>query len=163
MTDADDALTALYAAHYRALLRLAALLLDEPAACEDVVQEAYVRVYAGWDRIADADKASAYLRQTVVNLSRSALRRRLVSRRLAPPPQRSEAADLAYAVVARDELVRALRALPRREREAVALRHYADLSEEQAAAVMGCSRGSVKGYASRGLAKLGAALKEAGA
>src|SRR5258706_5217894 len=90
VTDADEALTRLYATHYRSLLRLAALLLDEPAACEDVVQEAYVRVLRR--PIDDRDKVLAYLRQTVVNLARSTLRRRLVAHRLTPRP-RVEAAD----------------------------------------------------------------------
>ena len=160
MADADEALTALYAAHYRSLVRLAALLLDDLPACEDVVQEAYVRVYRSWSRVSDPNKALAYLRQTVVNLSRSALRRRLVAHRLAPRPERTASEDAAYATVERDALVRALRTLPRREREAVVLRHVADLTEAQAAEVMGCSTGSVKGYTSRALAKLGDRLKE---
>ncbi|HEU0130498.1 MAG TPA: SigE family RNA polymerase sigma factor [Mycobacteriales bacterium] len=156
---ADEALTALYAAHYRSLVRLAALLLDDLPACEDVVQEAYVRVYRAWGRIGDQNKALAYLRQTVVNLSRSALRRRLVARRLAPRPD-GAGADPAYAAVERDALVRALRTLPRRQREALALRYLADLTEAQTAAAMGCGVGSVKAYASRGLATLGTLLKE---
>ena len=158
MNDADEALAGLYAAHYGALVRLAALLLDDLSACEDVVQEAYVRVHGR--RAHDPDKALAYLRQTVVNLARSALRRRLVAIRLAPRPQRDQTEDAAYATVERDALVRALRTLPRREREAVVLRHLADLSEAQTAAAMGCSVGSVKGYTSRGLARLATVLEE---
>src|SRR3712207_1437699 len=126
---AVDDLAALYAAHYGALVRLAALLLDDSAACEDVVQDAYVRVHGR--RMDDPDKALAYLRQTVVNLARSNLRRRVVARRLAPRPERTSVEDAAYATVERDALVRALRALPRREREAVVLRHVADLTEVQ--------------------------------
>lgn len=162
MADADEALTALYAAHYRSLVRLAALLLDQPEACEDVVQEAYIRVHRSWGRIGDQNNALAYLRQTVVNLARSALRRRLVAQRHAPRPERRAADDAAYAAVERDALVRALRTIPRREREAVALRYLADLTEAQAAEVMGCAVGSVKGYTSRGLARLGDRLKESG-
>ncbi|HWL37892.1 MAG TPA: SigE family RNA polymerase sigma factor [Frankiaceae bacterium] len=153
-----DDLAALYAAHYGSLVRLAALLLDDTAGCEDVVQDAYVRVHGR--RMDDPDKALAYLRQTVVNLARSTLRRRLVARRLTPRPERTDVEDAAYATVERDALVQALRALPRREREAVVLRHVADLTEVQTANVMGCSVGSVKGYTSRGLARLGTHLKE---
>ncbi|HVF06026.1 MAG TPA: SigE family RNA polymerase sigma factor [Frankiaceae bacterium] len=160
VSDADEALGALYAAHYRSLVRLAALLLDDPQSCEDVVQDAYLRVHRSWRRIGDQNKALAYLRQTVVNLSRSALRRRLVAQRHAPRPDRSAQADAAYATVERDALVRALRTIPRREREAVVLRYYGDLTEAQAADVMGCSVGSVKGYTSRGLARLGTRLQE---
>src|SRR5688500_3120000 len=155
---AVDDFAALYAAHYRSLVRLAALLLDDTAASEDVVQEAYVRVHGR--RADDPDKALAYLRQTVVNLARSTLRRRLVARRHAPRPERGVIDDTAYATVERDALVRALRTLPRREREAVVLRHLGDLTEAQAADVMRCSVGSVKGYTSRGLAKLADRLKE---
>jgi RNA polymerase sigma-70 factor (sigma-E family) len=163
MTDVatrDDVLTALYTRHYRSLLRLAALLLDDLPSCEDVVQEAYVRVHRSWGRIGYDEKALAYLRQTVVNLARSALRRRLVAARHAPRPDREAVDDAAYATVERDALVRALRTLPRRERETLALRYFADLSEAQTAAAMGCSVGSVKGYASRGLTRLAAAMEE---
>jgi RNA polymerase sigma-70 factor (sigma-E family) len=158
VSSADDGLAALYTAHYRSLVRLAALLLDDLAASEDVVQEAYVRVHRR--RPDDQNKALAYLRQTVVNLSRSALRRRLVAARLTPRPERTATEDAAYATVERDALVRALRTLPRREREAVALRYLADLSEAGTAEAMGCSVGSVKGYASRGLAKLAVRIEE---
>lgn len=154
----EEPLATLYAAHYRSLVRLAALLLDDLAACEDVVQEAYVRMHGR--RLDDPHRALAYLRQTVVNLARSALRRRLVARRLAPPPERHTVDDAAYATVERDALVRALRTLPRREREALVLRYFGDLSEAQTAEAMGCAVGSVKGYTSRGLARLGTTMKE---
>jgi RNA polymerase sigma-70 factor (sigma-E family) len=157
----DESLATLYATHYRSLVRLAALLLDDPSACEDVVQEAYVRVHGR--RLDDHAKELAYLRQTVVNLARSTLRRRLVAQRLAPRPENATVEDASYAAVRRDELVRALRAIPRREREAVVLRYFADLTEAQAAETMGIAVGSVKGYTSRGLARLGALLKEDGA
>ena len=150
-------LATLYAAHYRSLVRLAALLLDDPAACEDVAQEAYVRVHGR--RLDDPDKALAYLRQTVVNLARSSLRRRLVAQRLAPRPERVTTDDTAIDTVRRDELVRALRQVPRREREALVLRYLADMSEAQAAEAMGCAVGSVKGYTSRGLARLSTILE----
>ncbi|NEE14755.1 SigE family RNA polymerase sigma factor, partial [Streptomyces sp. SID7499] len=71
-----DHLTETYRAHYRSLLGLAALLLDDTASCEDVVQEAFIRVHSARNRVREPEKTLAYLRQTVVNLSRSALRRR---------------------------------------------------------------------------------------
>src|SRR4051812_3659471 len=77
----DDALAALYLRHFPSLVRLAALLLDDLAASEDVAQEAYVRVALARRRLRDPDAGLAYLRRTVVNLARSALRRRLVARR----------------------------------------------------------------------------------
>lgn len=157
----EDALTVLYAQHYRSLLRLAALLLDDLAACEDVAQEAFIRVHGARRRLRDPDRALAYLRQTVVNLSRSALRRRLVAARHAPKPS-PDAASAEYealAAVERADVVRAVRALPRRQREAVALRYLADLTEAQTADAMGVAVGSVKAYTSRGLAALAAVLE----
>jgi RNA polymerase sigma-70 factor (sigma-E family) len=158
--NADEALTALYVEHYPALLRLAALLLDDVAACEDVVQEAYIRVHGAWGRLRDHQAGLAYLRQTVVNLARSSLRRRLVALRHAPKPlpDAPSAEEGAYVQVERAAVVTALRGLPRRQREAVVLRYYGDLTEADTAAVMGCSVGSVKAYTSRGLAALGVAL-----
>jgi len=76
-----DLLSEFYVAHYTGLVRLAALLLDEPAACEDVVQEVYIRAAAAKGRLRDPDASLAYLQRTVVNLSRSAMRRRLVATR----------------------------------------------------------------------------------
>ena len=92
--DADEAVTHLFAAHYRALVRLATLLLREPGLAEDVVQDAYVALHAHWRRLREADKGLAYLRQSVVNRSRSALRHRGVVERHAqtvPPPARRAA------------------------------------------------------------------------
>jgi RNA polymerase sigma-70 factor (sigma-E family) len=157
-----DSLAALYVVHYRSLVRLAALLLDEPAACEDVVQEAYVRLAASrrMERMRDPEASLAYLRSTVLNLARSAMRRRLTATKYAPlvhPPDR--VADAAIGAVERADVVVALRALPRRLREAVALRYYADLTEAQTADVMGVSVGAVKSYTSRGLERLATELK----
>lgn len=158
----DELLTALYTRHYRSLIRLAALLLDDIASCEDMVQEAYIKVRAARSRLRDPDNALAYLRQTVINLSRSALRRRLVAARHAPRPMpdAASAEHDAYALVERDAVVVALRSLPRRQREAVVLRFYAGTTEAEAAALMGVSIGAVKSYTSRGLTGLGILLED---
>jgi RNA polymerase sigma-70 factor (sigma-E family) len=156
----EDALAALYVRNFSSLVRLAALLLDDVAASEDVAQEAYVRVAQARSRLRDPDAALAYLRRTVVNLSRSALRRRLVARRHGYMQARPDStADATSDIVERDAMVRAVRQLPRRMREAVSLRYYADLSEAETATVMGVSKGSVKSYTSRGLALVAAALE----
>jgi RNA polymerase sigma-70 factor (sigma-E family) len=158
----SDDLTGLYVVHYKRLVRLAALLLDETAACEDVVQEAYVKLAASGRLrgLRDPDAALAYLRTTVLNLARSSLRRRLVAARHAPVLHRPDRVDDEVAqVVDRTAIVRAMRALPRRMREAVALRYYADLTEAQTAQVMGVSTGAVKSYTSRGLERLAEELK----
>lgn len=151
--DDDEALRRLFVAHYAGMLRLAALLLDDLASCEDVVSEAFAKLHSA--QLRDPERALPYLRQSVVNLSRSALRRRVVARRHEPTLARVDVdADPTLAAIERDALRRALLTLQRRQREALVLRYYADLSEAQAAEVMGVSAGSVKAYASRGLAAL---------
>src|ERR1700719_4979043 len=85
---ADRAVTELYSMHYRALVRLAALLVRDTQTAEEVVQDAFVAMHGGWQRLGDAENALAYLRQAVVNRSRSVLRHRtVVSKNLqqAPP------------------------------------------------------------------------------
>jgi RNA polymerase sigma-70 factor (sigma-E family) len=162
----EEMFTALYVAEYARLLRLAALLLDDLGSCEEIVQEAYIKVHAALSgptsRLRDDDRALAYLRQTVVNLARSSLRRRLVARKHAPHPMPDapSAEEGAYAQVERAAVVQALRGLPRRQREAVVLRYYGDLTEAAAAHVMGVSTGAVKAYTSRGLTGLKLALEE---
>ncbi|SEK66720.1 RNA polymerase sigma-70 factor, sigma-E family [Streptacidiphilus jiangxiensis] len=151
-----DHLTETYQAHYSSLLRLAALLLDDTASCEDVVQEAFIRVHSARRRLRDPDKTLAYLRQTVVNLSRSTLRRRIMGLRLLqkPMPDAASAEEGAYDALERDELILALRGLQRRQREVLVLRYFSDMTEAQVADTLGISVGSVKAYGSRGLAAL---------
>lgn len=158
----SDLLSGLYVIHYKALVRLAALLLDETAACEDVVQEAYIKLAASgrMQRLDNPDAALAYLRTSVLNLARSSLRRRLVAAKHAPVVHgRDYVDDGVSQIVDRTAILRAMRTLPRRMREAVALRYYVDLTEAQAADVMGVSVGSVKSYTSRGLERLAEQLK----
>ncbi|OPC82211.1 SigE family RNA polymerase sigma factor [Embleya scabrispora] len=156
-----DVLTETYRAHYGSLLRLASLLLDDTDSCEDVVQESFVRVHTARHRLREADKTLAYLRQTVVNLSRSTLRRRIMGMRLLskPEPNSASTEDGSRHVAERDVLVRALRELQRRQREVIVLRYYADLTEAQVADLLGLSVGSVKAYASRGLEALRARME----
>jgi RNA polymerase sigma-70 factor (sigma-E family) len=144
--DADRAVTELYSAHYRSLVRLAALLIRDVATAEEVVQDSFVAMHSGWRRLCDSDKALSYLLQSVVNRSRSVLRHRVVADRTAPePPADMPNADHgAIVLLERSAVVAALRALPPRQREALVLRYYGDVSEAQIASVMGISRGSVK-------------------
>ena len=162
---ADEAVTLLFSAHYRALVRLAVLLLHDRAVAEEVVQEAYVELHARWTRLREADKALAYLRTTVVNRSRSALRRRGVAERFAarePAPRTQPSAETSVLLsLEHDEVVAALRTLPARQREALVLRYYADLSEAQIADAMGVSRGAVKSHTARGIAALRLRLERA--
>ncbi|MFC5155443.1 MULTISPECIES: SigE family RNA polymerase sigma factor [Streptomyces] len=151
-----DHLTETYRAHYRSLLGLAALLLDDTASCEDVVQEAFIRVHSARNRVRDPEKTLAYLRQTVVNLSRSALRRRILGLKLLskPMPDMASAEEGAYDQLERDALIKAMRKLQRRQREVLVLRYFADMTEAQVAETLGISLGSVKAYGSRGIAAL---------
>ncbi len=156
--DADTAVEQLYAAHYRALVRLSVLLVRDVATAEEVVQDAFVTMHGRWGRLREPDKALAYLRQTVVNRSRSVLRHRgVVARHDAIPPAHATEPGADEAALASDRRARvldALRALPARQREVLALRYYLDLSEADIAETLGISRGAVKSHASRGAATL---------
>jgi RNA polymerase sigma-70 factor (sigma-E family) len=159
----DAALAALFHEHYAALVRLAALLVDDPGAAEEVVQEAFVGLFRRWDRLHDPAAAPGYLRATVVNRSRSRLRHRAVRRRhraeALPDAPSAEAGALA-----RDEehaVLVAVARLPRRQRECLVLRYYLDLGQSETAAALGISEGSVKSHTHRALAALAAQLGEA--
>ncbi|GHI06062.1 SigE family RNA polymerase sigma factor [Streptomyces cellostaticus] len=156
-----DHLTETYRAHYRSLLGLAALLLDDTASCEDVVQEAFIRVHSARKRVRDPEKTLAYLRQTVVNLSRSALRRRILGLKLLskPMPDMASAEEGAYDQLERRDLIKAMKGLQRRQREVLVLRYFADMTEAQVAETLGISLGSVKAYGSRGIAALRVAME----
>ncbi len=156
--DADEALEQLYAAHWRSLVRLATLLVRDVGTAEEVTQDAFVAMHGRWSRLREPDRALAYLRQTVVNRSRSVLRHRAVvvrhAARQAPAPD-APGADAGLGDAARRSAVfAALAALPERQREVIALRHYAELSEAEIAEALGISRGAVKSHTSRASAAL---------
>jgi RNA polymerase sigma-70 factor (sigma-E family) len=157
---ASQAVTAIYERHALGLTRLAFLMVGDRQTAEDVVQEAFCGLYRAWDRMSDHGHALGYVRASVLNGSRSALRRiRRVPRPLAVPA----AASAEATVLARErqrETVAALRRLPPRQREAVVLRYFADLPEQETAVAMGVSRGTVKSTTSRALAALARMLQE---
>jgi RNA polymerase sigma-70 factor (sigma-E family) len=165
--DADEAVTRLFGAHYRPLVRLAALLVADRGVAEEVVQDAYVRLHQHWRRLRDPSLAVAYLRTSVVNGARSNLRRRVVAQRYLagarPAPDVPSAEAGALHVLEHERIIAALRGLPARQREALVLRYYADLSEAEIAEAMGCSRGAVKSHSSRGMAALRKRLEVAAA
>ncbi|GAB6898466.1 RNA polymerase sigma factor [Kineosporia succinea] len=158
--DAETAVEVLFDRHQLRMLRVATVLVGDPVVAEDVVQDAFLAVHASWHRIRDKDEAVGYLHRSVVNAARSRLRRRPVVLRLAGLRHHDQMS--AEESVLRADLPRpltaAIMALPRREREVVLLRHYLDLSEKETAEALGLRPGSVKGYTSRGLAKLRAVL-----
>lgn len=160
--NADEAVEELYAAHWTSLVRLAALLLHDTGRAEEVVQDAFVAMHGRWHRLREPDKALAYIRQSVVNKSRSALRHRGVAQRhLAAEAPRTPTVvpgPDADAISRRDAVLDALATLPGRQREVLVLRHYLDLSEAEIARTLDISAGAVKSHASRGSATLRAAL-----
>src|ERR1700750_2459702 len=83
---ADWAVTELYSLHYRALVRLAVLLVRDVPTAEDVVQDSFVAMHEGWQRLRSAESALAYLRHAVLNRSRSVLRHRAVADKHRPNP-----------------------------------------------------------------------------
>jgi RNA polymerase sigma-70 factor (sigma-E family) len=159
---ADYAVTELYSLHYRALVRLSALLVRDTQTAEEVVQDAFVAMHDGWQRLRNAENALAYLRQAVVNRSRSVLRHRTVvdKNMQKAPPDMPSAEHGALAQLERSAVVDALRKLPERQRQAIVLRYYADFSEAQIAAAMQISRGAVKSHTARGMAALRASLEQ---
>ncbi len=160
--DAECAVTVLYTTNYRALVRLAVLLVRDVPTAEEVVQDSFVAMHSAWRRLRDTEKALSYLRQSVVNRSRSVLRHRMVVDRHAPKPapDMPSAEQGAIIELERSAVVSALRGLPVRQREALVLRYYGDLSEAQIASAMGISRGAVKSHTARGMSSLRAVLEQ---
>jgi RNA polymerase sigma-70 factor (sigma-E family) len=160
----DAAITELFGAHYRPLVRLAVLLVHDLATAEEVVQDSFVALHSGLHRLRDGEKALAYLRTAVVNRSRSVLRHRAVVDRNAPKPAPDmPSAELgALSLIERSAVVAALGKLPVRQREVVVLRFYGDLSESQIASTMGITRGAVKSHTSRAMTALRSVLEREG-
>jgi RNA polymerase sigma-70 factor (sigma-E family) len=148
-------LAELYLRHSPAGLRLAYLLTGDRTLAEDLMQEAFARLIARLRHLRDPDAFDAYLRRTIVNLSTSHLRHRAVERayvlREAPrTPLESRQPDLA----AHESLRRALLSLPERQRAAIVLRFYEDLTEQQIADALRCRPGTVRSLVSRGMAAM---------
>jgi RNA polymerase sigma-70 factor (sigma-E family) len=149
----------LYARHADDALRLAFLLTGNRATAEDLVHDAFVRLAGRLLHLRDPGGFHSYLRTTVVNLTRSHFRRRGVERRHAgrqPPPQPAEQPDLS----GREEMRVALLALPVRQRTAIVLRYYEDLSEAQTAELMRVRPTAVKSLVSRDMATLRRTMRE---
>ncbi len=155
-TSPRAAVTALFHVHHRRLVGLASLLVDDRESAEEIVQDAFESLYKRWRGLRDPDAAVAYLDRSVVYGARSWVRRRITARSYVAP----EAGTTPSAEVEgidgsqRAELAKAIRALPRRQREVVVLRYYLDLSEDQIATWLGISAGSVKQHQSRATAAL---------
>jgi RNA polymerase sigma-70 factor (sigma-E family) len=158
---AEAGVTALYQAHALGLMRLAHIMLGDRQSAEDVVQEAFCGLYRRWPHLTDTGRALQYLRTSVLNGCRSLQRRRTgpcAQLSVGPPAVSAEAAVITGEE--RREVMRALRRLPARQREALVLRYYLDLSGEEIAATMGIGPSSVRSATHRALASLGRMLQE---
>lgn len=152
---------ALYDSHWHQLVRLAVLLVDDVASAEDVVQDAFVALHRNADKLRDPAAAVGYLRTSVMNLSRSVLRRRGVARKHLKVAEPEATAGADHDVLLRDEhraALVAVRTLPRHQREVLVLRYWSGLSEREIAQTLGISTGAVKSAASRGMATLARVL-----
>lgn len=144
-----------FAAHHAGALRLAYLLTGDRDRADDVVAEAMAGVWRAWER-GRVEHPRAYIRRAVVNVANSGFRRLRLERREAQKRSGDGRGARAHdeQTADADVVLAALRRLPERQRTAVVLRYYADLSEADTAAAMACSVGTVKSSVSRGLARL---------
>jgi RNA polymerase sigma-70 factor (sigma-E family) len=145
----------LYARHVGAIVRLGYLLTGDREVAQDIAQDAFIRAFGRWHHLRSGSAFESYLRTTTINAARSYFRRRGVERRFLTREAGLRATGDPQPEVGlhgrlRDELL----ALPSRQRAAVVLRYFEDLSEEQTAELLGCSRGNVKALASKGMARL---------
>lgn len=156
--------TALYRAHAKGLVRLAVVMLGDRQIAEDVVHDAFLGLYRHWGSLSEPSRALPYLRSSVLNGCRSALRKQRTRDNVAASAGARAAVPLesaeAWAVLDEEhrEVLAALKRLPDRQREALVLRFYLDMSEDEIAATMRISRGTVKSATSRGIAALGRQL-----
>lgn len=164
-TPVHDAMTAdppvdlaeLYRTHHLQMVRLARLLVDDTASAEDVVQEAFLGMHRNRGALRDSRAAVGYLRQAVVNQSRSMLRRRRTVRahlKVAEPEIAPPADSDVILAEEHQEVLRAVDQLPPRQREVLVLRYWSEMSEAEIADALGISKGTVKSQASRAMATL---------
>jgi RNA polymerase sigma-70 factor (sigma-E family) len=149
-----DEFTDFVEARSGALFRLAFLLVGDHQLAQDLVQESLAKTFVALPRLRGVANAEAYTRRVMATTVVSWRRRRSFHERPTEHLPEPESDDLAASVVEHDEVWARLRALPPRQRVAVVLRHYVDLSEAQTAEAMGCSVGTVKSSVSTALRRL---------
>ena len=153
-SEPGERLEELYVRHAPAALRLAYFLTGDRELAEDLVQDAFVRLAGRFRHLRLPDAFDAYLRRTIVNLFTSHLRHLRIERNAAGQRSDVERVQRDADVAERDAMWTALRQLPPRQRAAIVLRYYEDLSERETADVLRCSLGAAKQLVSRGLASL---------
>ena len=143
------------AARSAALHRAAYLMVGDVSLAQDLVQEALTKTYVAWPRLHDKGNAEAYTRKAITTTAISWFRRKGWSheRSTASPPELGTPGH-AEGVTQSAWLWAALQDLPARQRAAIVLRFYEDLTEAQTAEAMGCAVGTVKSQVSAGIAKL---------
>lgn len=142
------------AARWPALLRTAYLLTGDRHHAEDLAQTALEKAAAVWGKVRSADSPDAYVRRILVNTHLSRFRKRRVVEVLGSADAELSSTDSAQQIAQRDELLKALATLPKRQCAVVVLRYWEDLSEAQTAAILGCSVGTVRSQAHKALSKL---------
>jgi RNA polymerase sigma factor (sigma-70 family) len=160
VTDRSSRLAELYERNVPDAVRLAYLLTGDREVAQDLAHEAFTRAIGRLAHLRDAEAFGAYLRRAVVNLSRNHFRGRSRERAFVQRTRRREDAtpSAERTVVDRDALKAALLALPERQRAAIVLRFYLDLTDEQTADVLRCRRGTVRSLVSRGMQTLRATM-----
>jgi RNA polymerase sigma-70 factor (sigma-E family) len=154
-------LSDLHRSHYQSLVRMAAILLGDLGAAEEVTQDAFLGAYRAVGRLREEDRLLDYLRSSVLNASRSRLRRaRVAAGWLSSTRGDRTAPQASMATEDRDLIIRSVRRLPRRQRECLILRHYLDLSEAETARTLGISIGTVKQHVHRAIEALSEAAGE---
>ncbi|MGW3242974.1 SigE family RNA polymerase sigma factor [Streptomyces sp. NPDC001070] len=145
-------------ARWAHLVRTAYLLTGDGHHAEDLAQTALAKAYRSWRRVQRSDNPDAYVRRILITCNKDRFRKKRVAERLTDMPPEGAGADPTARVAQREVLLAALGELPSRQRAVVVLRYWDDLSESEVAEVLGCSVGTVKSQAARGLAKLRARL-----
>ncbi len=144
----------LYSANAQRAGRLAYFLVGDRELAQDLVQEAFLKVFTRWGDLREPEAFAAYLNRTIVNLAHKAHRRRGVERRYLDKQPRLEAVASEPDYETADELWRQLQLLPQRQRTAIVLRYYEDLTDYQAAEAMGCSETAIASLVQRALGTL---------
>jgi RNA polymerase sigma-70 factor (ECF subfamily) len=148
-----------YLEEYPGVVRLVYALSGNRMGAEDIAQEAFLRAYRDWDRVGSYEHQAAWVRRVATNLATSGLRRRLLeARALARLAGRREPA-LEPLPADQADFGRALRALPRRQAQAVALFYVEDLSVQQIAEVLDCAEGTVKAHLAKARSALAKRLR----
>lgn len=145
---------ALVATRSPSLFRTAYLVVGDHQQAQDLLQEALVKAFVAWPRLRDPGKAEAYVRRTIVTTAISWRRRRSFHERPVDPVPEARSADESERLATRDALWEQVCRLPPRQRAALVLRYYEDLSEAETAELLSCSVGTVKSQVSAALAKL---------